>query len=116
MSSKVRTLSLNGDRKIRIMESGVEDGVPIMVHSGAPGSIIIHPSWAEDARTKGIRLISYDRPGYGGSTSHPGRSVARAADDVAAIAQQLELDRLSVWGISGGGPVRVLPGQGTDDR
>jgi len=49
-------------------------------------------------------LISYNRPGYGDSTSQPGRTVAAAANDVAAIAKELNISQLFVWGISGGGP------------
>ncbi len=52
----------------------------------------------------GVRLIMFDRPGYGGSDRLIGRSVATAADDVAAIANHLGLDRFSVIGRSGGGP------------
>jgi pimeloyl-ACP methyl ester carboxylesterase len=52
----------------------------------------------------GIRLICYDRPGYGQSEVHRGRNVADAALDVLAIADQLGLDSFSVVGRSGGGP------------
>ncbi|MGN9783052.1 alpha/beta fold hydrolase [Nonomuraea sp. ZG12] len=52
----------------------------------------------------GIRWISYDRPGYGGSTPHPGRDVASAATHVAAVADALGIDRFAVIGHSGGGP------------
>jgi pimeloyl-ACP methyl ester carboxylesterase len=61
-------------------------------------------SWLRDAEQRGIHLISYDRPGYGGSTAHPGRTVADCAQDLRAIAQALGIDRLAVWGFSGGGP------------
>ena len=57
-----------------------------------------------DAAERGIRLISYDRPGYGGSTPQPGRSIADGADDVRAIAEHLGIERLAMWGFSGGGP------------
>ena len=57
-----------------------------------------------DAAEKGIYLISYDRPGYGGSTADPGHTVASGAQDVRAIAEALGLGRLGIWGISGGGP------------
>jgi pimeloyl-ACP methyl ester carboxylesterase len=56
------------------------------------------------AERHGIRWVSYDRPGYGGSTSHPGRDVASAAADVAALADALGIDRFAVMGSSGGGP------------
>jgi hypothetical protein len=36
-----------------------------------------------------MRWVSYDRPGYGGSTPHPGRDVASAAADVASVADAL---------------------------
>jgi pimeloyl-ACP methyl ester carboxylesterase len=52
----------------------------------------------------GIRLISYDRPGYGPSTRVPGRSVGGAAEAVAAIADALGVDRFALLGHSGGGP------------
>ncbi len=52
----------------------------------------------------GIGWVSYDRPGYGGSSRSPGRNVASAAADVAAIADALGIDRFAVVGHSGGGP------------
>jgi pimeloyl-ACP methyl ester carboxylesterase len=58
----------------------------------------------EDAEVRGMRLLAYDRPGYGGSDPHPGRTVADAAGDVAAIANALGIDRFAVEGGSGGGP------------
>jgi pimeloyl-ACP methyl ester carboxylesterase len=53
---------------------------------------------------RGLRLVSYDRPGYGGSSPQPGRTVADCAGDVRAICAALSIDRLATWGISGGGP------------
>lgn len=66
----------------------------------------------------GVRLISFDRPGYGGSDRQPGRRVADVAHDVEAIAGQLGLDRFAVVGRSGGGPhalacAALLPGRVT---
>jgi pimeloyl-ACP methyl ester carboxylesterase len=52
----------------------------------------------------GIRLISYDRPGYPGSDPDPGRDVASAAKDVRTIADYFGIDRFSVVGRSGGAP------------
>lgn len=52
----------------------------------------------------GVRWVSYDRPGYGGSSPVPGRDVASGAADVAVIADALGIDRFAVLGQSGGGP------------
>ena len=56
------------------------------------------------AEANGLRWVSYDRPGYGGSGPHDGRTVASAAADVAAIADALGIGRCAVLGHSGGGP------------
>lgn len=104
MAADTRTISTGDGRGIRFMSSGRLDGVPVVVHHGTPGSLLPHRSWVADANTRGIHLITYDRPGYGGSGPYSGRSVSAAAEDVAAIADFLGLERLFVWGISGGGP------------
>src|SRR5277367_4350706 len=91
-------------RKIRINEAGQPDGVPVMALRGTPQSRLLYKAWIADARARGIRLICYERPGYGKSSIQPGRTVASAAEDVAAIARELGLKRMLVWGISGGGP------------
>ena len=54
------------------------------------------------AARRGIRWVSYDRRGYGGSTPHPGRDVASAAADVAGIADALGIEQFAVMGHSGG--------------
>jgi pimeloyl-ACP methyl ester carboxylesterase len=50
----------------------------------------------------GIRWISHDRPGYGGSTRQPGRGTASVAGDSAAVADALGVSRFAVMGYSGG--------------
>jgi pimeloyl-ACP methyl ester carboxylesterase len=52
----------------------------------------------------GVQLISFDRPGYGGSDRIEGRNVADAASDVLAIADAYDLETFAVVGRSGGGP------------
>jgi pimeloyl-ACP methyl ester carboxylesterase len=76
----------------------------VLVHNGTPNSRHLYGPHAADALERGLRLISYDRPGYGGSSPHPGRRVADCAEDVRAICAALGIDRVVMWGISGGGP------------
>src|SRR5918994_88245 len=52
----------------------------------------------------GIRWVSYDRPGYGGSTPAPGRDIASAATHTAAVADALGITRFATMGHSGGSP------------
>jgi pimeloyl-ACP methyl ester carboxylesterase len=91
-------------RVVCVQEEGDPDGLAVVVSHGTPGSRVLWRGLIEDAVERGIRLLGYDRPGYGGSDPQPGRTVADAADDVAAIADALGIDRLAVEGGSGGGP------------
>lgn len=99
--SVVRT----GDGRVLTFESwGAQNGAPVFLMHGTPGSRMgPHPRPAVLYRL-GVRLIAYDRPGYGGSDPLKGRSVAHAASDVEAIADHLGLGRFAVVGRSGGAP------------
>jgi pimeloyl-ACP methyl ester carboxylesterase len=89
---------------LAVLEAGDESGHAIIAIHGTPGSGLLWRGMIEDAELRGMRLLAYDRPGYGGSDPHPGRTVADAAGDVAAIANALSIDRFAVEGGSGGGP------------
>ncbi len=99
-----RTARTPDGRTLAIEEAGDPNGHPVLVHEGTPNSRHLYPPTAIDAAVRGLRLISYDRPGYGGSTPQPGRTVADCAADVRAICAELGIGRLAMWGISGGGP------------
>jgi pimeloyl-ACP methyl ester carboxylesterase len=91
-------------RQLLAYEAGDPKGDLVVVHHGTPCSGILAGWWAEDAADSGVRLVGYDRPGYGGSDRHPGRTVADVAGDVEAIADALGVHQFRTWGVSGGGP------------
>ena len=91
-------------RRLQVQEGGVPNGRSVLVHSGTPNSRLLYGPAVRLAERQGIRMICYDRPGYGDSDRDPERSVASCAPDVRAIANALGIERLAVWGISGGGP------------
>jgi pimeloyl-ACP methyl ester carboxylesterase len=92
-------------RTLAVEDSGDRGGRPVMVHVGTPGGRRLYgPRTLADAERRNWRLISYDRPGYGGSTPQPGRSMANCAGDVRLICEALGIGRLAMWGLSGGGP------------
>ena len=91
-------------RALAVEEGGDPGGHAVLVQAGMPCSRYLYGRHLADASERGIRLISYDRPGYGGSSVHRGRSVADCAADVRAIVDALRIERLAVWGVSAGGP------------
>nr|WP_246100991.1 alpha/beta hydrolase [Streptomyces cyaneus] len=94
----------DGGRLLSFETSGDPKGHPVFLLHGTPGSRVGPRPRTIDLYKLGIRLISYDRPGYGESHRLKGRTVDHAAADVEAIADHLKIDHFSVVGRSGGGP------------
>jgi pimeloyl-ACP methyl ester carboxylesterase len=108
-------VSVDG-RTLRVLEAGNPAGRPVVLCHGTPGSRLLWREAVEDAEASGLRLLGYDRPGYGGSDPHAGRTVADCAGDIRAIADALGAQKLAVAGGSGGGPhalacAALLPGR-----
>lgn len=97
------TVRTESGGQLQFREDGDPKGVPVFGMHGTPGCRIWARPILESARKQRIRLIAYDRPGYGGSTRVPGRRVVDAAKEAATIADALGIDRFGVWGVSGGG-------------
>lgn len=99
-------LTLPGGDTLHCYDTGSQhDGlIPVFWHHGTPNLGTPPAPLFEASRRLGIRWVSYDRPGYGGSTARPGRSISTAAEYVAALADSLEIDRFGLLGHSGGGP------------
>ncbi|NUR50609.1 MAG: alpha/beta hydrolase [Hamadaea sp.] len=91
-------------RMLAVEEYGVPSGMPVVYLHGTPMSRLARHPDDQIFADLGIRLITYDRPGFGRSTALPGRIVADAAEDVVTIADTLGLGRFAVFGVSGGGP------------
>jgi pimeloyl-ACP methyl ester carboxylesterase/glycosidase len=98
-----RRVKLEDGRTLAVAEWGDPDGTPVILLHGRPGSRLFTPDPAT-TEALGVRLLTFDRPGYGESDAVPGRTIADGADDVAAVAAQLGLERITVAGWSSGGP------------
>jgi pimeloyl-ACP methyl ester carboxylesterase len=92
-----------GSRELAVADAGPDSGFPVLMMNGA-GSRHLPPSAVREGREQGLRLIGYDRPGCGRSTSRPGRRIGDCAEDIQAIMNELGISRTAVWGASGGGP------------
>ncbi|NEE00141.1 alpha/beta fold hydrolase [Phytoactinopolyspora halotolerans] len=100
-------LSLSDGRTMHVYDTdpgGADSELAVVWHHGTPNLGAPPEPLVPAAAERGLRWVSFDRPGYGGSTRLPGRNIGSVADDVQHIADALGLARFAVMGHSGGGP------------
>jgi pimeloyl-ACP methyl ester carboxylesterase len=102
-----RDLELRDGRRLVVHDAGptgTAGELTLVWHHGSPQTGALLRPLLDAAAGRGIRLVSYGRPSYGGSSPNVGRDVASAAADVEHIADELGIDRFAAMGASGGGP------------
>lgn len=98
-------LSLPDGRSLDVFLDGPPTGTPLVYHMGTPSAGgPTFPPVVDALAERGLRYVSFSRPGYGSSTRRPDRSVADVVDDTAAVLDAIEAERCHVIGWSGGGP------------
>jgi pimeloyl-ACP methyl ester carboxylesterase len=107
--------TLSDGRALGYAEWGSPDGVPVLGFHGTSLSRLAHLG-EEAPRAAGVRLMLVDRPGYGLSDLHPGRTLLDWPRDIAELAGGLEIDRFAVFGMSGGGPHAAACAYALPDR
>ena len=106
-------IDLSDGRTLHIYDTREDDAdarLAVFWHHGTPNTGAPPEPLFPAAAQFGIRWVSYDRPGYGGSAPRPGRDIASAADDVAGIADALGIGQFAVMGHSGGGSHALASG------
>ncbi|HEY8640529.1 MAG TPA: alpha/beta hydrolase [Solirubrobacterales bacterium] len=91
-------------RRLAVEVAGPQDGEVVVFHTGTPSAGSLFAPLLEAGAERGLRHVSYSRPGYGDSDRQPGRTIADCTHDVAAIADALGVERFYTTGHSGGGP------------
>ena len=98
-----RVVTLRDGRRMAYAEWGRADGRPVVLLHGMPGSRLLCPDDTQTERA-GVRLITIDRPGYGLSSPHPGRTLRGWVSDYAEWAELVGLAPCPIVGWSSGGP------------
>ena len=112
-------LELSDGRRLHIYDTRAADGndrLTVFWHHGTPNLGAPPEPLLPAAAERGIRWVSYDRPGYGGSTPRPGRDIASAAADVPSLADALGIGQFAVMGHSGGAPHALACGMLLPER
>jgi pimeloyl-ACP methyl ester carboxylesterase len=109
------SLRLPDGRRLQYCEWGDPAGPPVVLLHGAPGSRLFRPDAGATAAA-GVRLVTYDRPGYGGSDRREGRVLLDTPPDLAALADHLGLERFALVGFSAGGAHALACAHALGDR
>jgi pimeloyl-ACP methyl ester carboxylesterase len=97
-------LELKDGRRLDLTVSGPSGGMPFVFHHGTPGAGTPIRALERAVHDRGLRYVSFSRPGYGESSRLSGRRVVDVVADTAAVLTAMEADRCLVAGWSGGGP------------
>jgi pimeloyl-ACP methyl ester carboxylesterase len=113
---KDSAIDLSDGRVLAYTDIG-ESGQPcVLFFHGAPSSRLRVAYLENEFVASGVRVISPDRPWYGRSSQHPGRSMADWPSDVSALTEALGIERFAVAGHSSGGPYAVACAALLSDR
>jgi len=104
MAVPTSDLLLPDGRSLDVYLAGPEDGTPLLFHVGTPCAGLPFAPLVETLAQRGLRYVSFSRPGYGSSTRRKGRDVVDVTDDSAAVLDSIGAERCFVIGWSGGGP------------
>ena len=109
-------IRLRDGRRLAYAEYGDPQGKPVFFFHGTPGSRLFHHPDASVAASAGARIIAVDRPGFGRSDFKPGRTLLDWPNDVAQLADALNIQRFAVMGYSGGGPYAAVCASSIPER
>ena len=97
-------IDLADGRVLEAFSAGPDRGMPLVFQNGTPTAAVLFPPLVEVAAARGLRTVTYSRPGYAGSTPQPGRAVSDAAADVGELMDSIGAATFITIGWSGGGP------------
>jgi pimeloyl-ACP methyl ester carboxylesterase len=109
-------ITLADGRRLGYAEYGDRRGTPFLYFHGTPGSRLAGRRLHEIASSHSTRVVAPDRPGYGFSDFKLERSILAWTDDVLELADFLDLERIAVWGASGGSPYALACALRIPDR
>lgn len=109
-------LRLADGRALDVRVAGPADGPALLFHHGTPGSALPAREMLRSATAQGLRLVTYSRAGYGGSSRNADRSVADVVPDMTQVLDHLGVQRCVTAGHSGGGPHALAMGALLPDR
>ena len=108
MGSERRTVTTVDGRKLEVLMAGNRGGYPWLWVPGSPSAAADYPRLDDLATKLDLRMVTWSRPGYGGSSPRPlpaqGPRIVDDIPDIETILEAVGIDEFVVVGWSGGGP------------
>jgi pimeloyl-ACP methyl ester carboxylesterase len=101
---RLQVLEISASRRLEALVEGSEDGYPLVFFPGVPTAAAAWPLLSRLADERGLKVISYSRPGYGGSSPRRPGSIADDIEEVKAVLDWQGVEQFIALGWSGGGP------------
>lgn len=100
----MKTMTLADGRELAYESYGDENGTPVIFCHGFGDSRLIRNPDDKLTASLGVHVVAADQPGVGGSSPHPGRTMADWGPDMEQLADHLGFGQFAVAGHSGGAP------------
>jgi pimeloyl-ACP methyl ester carboxylesterase len=106
MTGGQQTVVLPDGRHLAYEDVGNRHGIPVLYCHGMPGCGLERRVFMSDEllKTMGLRVITPDRPGCGGSDFKGNRRIEDWPRDIAVLIEHLRVERFVVLGFSTGTP------------
>ncbi|MEQ6886284.1 alpha/beta hydrolase [Salicola sp. Rm-C-2C1-2] len=101
--TRIHTLTTPDNRQLMGLETGAENGTPLVYAHGMPGSALEALFLHEQALMAGFRVLALDRPGIRDSSYQPDRTLLDYPRDLALFLDHLAIEQCVHMGWSSGG-------------
>ena len=111
-----KEINAPNNRTISFADFGEDNRIPAFYCHGGPGSRNSVKGNFDKDNDNLIRFIGVDRPGYGNTSPLPGRTINDWTDDLLLIADDLNIEKFYMIGVSTGGSYSLATAARFPDR
>ncbi len=102
--------TLADGRNLEFLRNGIDSDSYVILHAGTIQDISGWQIWLDYLASKGVAALAFGRSGYAASTKMPGRITIDVANDIAELADSINIKRMVNFGLSGGGQHAIACG------
>lgn len=109
-------VSLGDGHRMACREYGDADGVPVLFLHGIPGSRLLGALFDDEAESAGVRLLAFDRPGFGRSPPWQDPAIRDPGELVTVVLDEFDIESAELIAFSGSSRHAVAAATGQESR